>query len=254
MRKWIIVAAALLVVAAGSFAAWYAWSPDWAVKRMIAAAKSDDKATLAAGVDVPALKADMKADFGALFDARAREDTSPAAQMSLGIARSMLDQVVERLGSPDGLRATFAGLDDSDAPPGSKMKGKPQIERQGLSRFRLSRDISKGSGLVFERRGLSWKLTGIDLPPGGLPGSGKARAPTPWCPRRRPRCPAPRPDRGSGLRLGDVLVELLDRGDVAGAESVALAHLDVRRQVLGDDDRVALVDRKGLARARIMHQ
>jgi|GEM_PF-755315 len=183
MRKWIIIAAALLVVATASFAAWYVWSPGWTVKRLIAAAKSDDKETLAAGVDAPALKADMKADFGALFDAKAREDSSPAAQMSIAIARSMLDQLVERLGSPDGLRATFAALDDSNAPPGSKMPGKAQIERQGMSRFRLSRDISKGSGLVFERRGLSWKLTGIDLPPGGPPAVG---APTPL-----PKAPSP---------------------------------------------------------------
>ena len=196
MRKWIIVAAALLLVATASFAAWYVWSPDWAVKRMIAAAKSNDKETLAAGVDVAALKADMKADFRALFDAKAREDASPAAQVSLGIARSMLDQVVERLGSPDGLRATFAGLDDSDSPPGSKMVGKPQIERQGLSRFRLSRDISKGSGLVFERRGLSWKLTGIDLPTGGLPAPGRApalQAPTPKAPGQTPKAGGAKP-------------------------------------------------------------
>ena len=192
MRKGIIGAAALVLIASASFAGWYAWSPDWAVKRLIAAAKSNDRETLAAGVDVPALKADMKADFGALFAAKAREDPSPAAQMSLAIARSMLDQVVERLASPDGLRATFAGLDDSDAPPGSKMAGKPQIERQGLSRFRLSRDISKGSGLVFERRGLSWKLTGIDLPPGGLPA---AKVPSPATPKAptAPKAPGARP-------------------------------------------------------------
>lgn len=192
MRKWIIVAAALLVVATASFAAWYVWSPGWTVNRLIAAAKSDDKATLAAGVDVPALKADMKADFGALFDAKAREDSSPAAQMSIAIARSMLDQLVERLGSPDGLRATFAGLDDSSAPPGSKMPGKAQIERQGMSRFRLSRDISKGSGLVFERRGLSWKLTGIDLPRGGPPAAG-APVPMPQAPAAAPKAPAATP-------------------------------------------------------------
>jgi hypothetical protein len=191
MRKWIIVATAFLLIATACFTGWYAWSPGWAVKRLIAAAKSDDKATLAAGVDVPALKADMKADFGALFAAKARQNNSPTEQISLAIAHSMLDQVVERLASPDGLRATFAGLDDSDAPPGSKMLGKPQIERQGMSRFRLSRDISKGSGLVFERRGLSWKLTGIDLPPGGLPSAG-APGPMP-APGARPKAPAATP-------------------------------------------------------------
>ena len=192
MRKWIIVATALLLIAAACFTGWYAWSPGWAVKRLIAAAKADDKATLAAGVDVPALKADMKADFGALFAAKARQNSSPTEQMSLAIARSMLDQVVERLASPDGLRATFAGLDDSDAPPGSRMLGKPQIERQGMSRFRLSRDISKGSGLVFERRGLSWKLTGIDLPPGGA-SSPAVAAPTSHAPAPPPKAPAATP-------------------------------------------------------------
>jgi len=192
MRKWAIGATAILLIAAASFTAWYAWSPGWTVKRLIAAAKSDDKATLEAGVDVPALKADMKADFAALFAAKARENSSPGAQMSIAIARSMLDQVVERLASPDGLRATFAGLDDSDAPPGSKMLGKPQIERQGMSRFRLSRDITKGSGLVFERRGLSWKLTGIDLPPGGIPGAA-APPPAVQAPVTTPKAPAATP-------------------------------------------------------------
>jgi hypothetical protein len=188
MRRWFIVAAVALSLVAALFAGWYVWSPGWAVKRMVEAAKSNDSATLLAGVDVPALKADMKTDFSALFDAKAREETSPAARMSLAIARSMLDQMVERLGSADGLRATFAGLDDSDAPPGSKMLGKPQIERQGLSRFRLSRDLSKHSGLVFERRGLSWKLTGIDLPPGGPPAT-RAPAPAPL-PMPAPQGPA----------------------------------------------------------------
>ena len=195
MRRRYFVAAAVVLVVTALAAGWYVWSPGWAVKRMIAAAKANDSATLAAGVDVPALKADMKADFGALFTAKAREDSSPAAQMSIAIARSMLDQVVERLASPDGLRDTFAGLDDADAPPGSKMVGKPQIERQGMSRFRLSRDVSKGSGLVFERRGLSWKLTGIDLPPGGVPAAGAAPAPVPvpQPPTATPKAPAAKP-------------------------------------------------------------
>jgi hypothetical protein len=194
-RRYIVATAVLLLVATASFIVWYAWSPGWAVKRMVAAAKSNDSATLAAGVDVPALKADMKADFTALFAAKALEETTPAARMSLAIARSMLDPMVERLASLDGLRATFAGLDDSDAPPGSKMLGRPQIERQGLSRFRLSRDVSKGSGLVFERRGLSWKLTGIDLPPGGLPAPASPRAPaaTPNAPAATPKASAASP-------------------------------------------------------------
>ena len=193
MRKWIIVATALLLIATACFTGWYVWSPGWAVKRLVDAAKSNDNAALAAGVDVPALKADMKADFSALFAAKALEDRSPGAQMSIAIARSMLPRIVEQLGSPDGLKATFAALDDSETLPGSKAIGKPQIERQGLSRFRLSRDISKGSGLVFERRGLSWKLTGIDLPPGGLPVSGKAPTPAPSAPSATPKAPAATP-------------------------------------------------------------
>ncbi len=193
MRRRYMAAMAILLVAIALFAGWYVWSPGWAVYRRIAAAKSNDSETLAGGVDVPSLKADMKADFNALFAAKALEESTPAARMSLAIARSMLDQMVERMASPDGLRTTFAALDDSDAPPGSKMLGKPQIERLGLSRFRLSRDISKGSGLVFERRGLSWKLTGIDLPPGAAPASGKPR--TQKAPSRVPDATSKAPNR-----------------------------------------------------------
>jgi hypothetical protein len=167
-RRYILAAVAAVLLLVGLGIGWYVYSPAWTVSRMVAAAKSGDAEALAARVDFPALKADLKADLSARLAAEAKGDNSPTARIGVAIARSMMDQVIEAFASPGGMRATFAALDDSDAPPGSKTAGKPKIERQGFSRFRLSRG-SSSSGLVFERRGLGWKLTGIDLPPSPPP-------------------------------------------------------------------------------------
>jgi hypothetical protein len=166
-KRFILAAVALLLIALGI--GWYVTSPGWTVRHMVAAAKSNDADALASYVDFPALKADLRTDLTARLTAEAKGDNSPTARMGIAIARSMMDQVIDAFASPGGIRATFAVLDNSDAPPGGKALGKPKIERQGFNRFRLSRDNSNGSGFVFERRGFGWKLTGVDLPPNPPP-------------------------------------------------------------------------------------
>jgi hypothetical protein len=133
---------------------------------MVKAAKANDAATLSSHVDFAALKADLKADLSTRLEAEAKGNNDPTAQMGAAIARSMIDGIANSFASPDGIRATFAVLDDADMPPEAKQQnGKMKIERTGLNSFRVAREKIPGSGFVFERRGLGWKLTGVDLPP-----------------------------------------------------------------------------------------
>jgi hypothetical protein len=41
----------------------------------------------------------------------------------------------------------------------------PVIVRRGFSEFLVASKQKPKSGLVFKRHGLSWKLSGVDLPP-----------------------------------------------------------------------------------------
>lgn len=157
-----LIVVALLVAGAG--AAWYYLSPAWALRAMVAAAKSNDEPTLSSYIDYEALKADLKKDLSARFEAEAKKTDDPTAKMGVAIARSMMDGVVNSFVSPAGLRATLVTFDEADVPPSAKKNaGKPKIERLGFNRFRLEREETPGSGFVFERRGLGWKMVGVDL-------------------------------------------------------------------------------------------
>jgi hypothetical protein len=160
-RRYILAAVAVLLIGLG--AAWYFLSPAWTIRSMVSAAKSNDVDTLSSYVDFPALKKDLKADLTTRFDAEAAKPNDPTAKIGIAIARSMMDGVINNFVSPGGLRATLAAFDEADAPAGAKKAGKPKIERLGFSRFRLAREGNPGSGFVFERRGLGWKMVGVDL-------------------------------------------------------------------------------------------
>ncbi len=166
-KRYILAGMAVLLLALG--AGWYVLSPWWTVREMIEAAKAGKADALAARVDFPALRADLKTDLDSRLSAEARKDRSPQAQFGIALARSMMDKVVDAFISPGALAATFKTLDEN-APPRSKTASsakeiaRPQIERIGLDRFRLEREGHAGSGFVFERHGLGWKLVGVDLP------------------------------------------------------------------------------------------
>src|SRR5687768_3570434 len=160
-RRYIVAGVLILLLALG--AGWYFLSPAWTLRDMVAAAKANDVEKLSSYIDYPALKADLKADLTARFDAEAAKSDDPTAKMGVALARSMMNGVINAFISPNGLRATLATFDESDVPPEVKKAGKPRIERLGFNSFRLSRENSPGSGFVFERRGLGWKMVGVDL-------------------------------------------------------------------------------------------
>ena len=177
MRNKVIAAfVVLLLLALG--AGWYFMSPYWTLRSMVAAAKANDSEKLSSYIDFDALRADLKTDLRARFDSVDKKSKDPVEKMGVAIARSAMDGVVNAFVSPAGLRATLVTFDESDVPPDSRKNfGKPKIERTGFGSFRLSREESPGSGFVFERRGLGWKMVGVDLAPEGAQPRPSARPP-----------------------------------------------------------------------------
>ena len=167
-RRKYILAGALLALLLALGIGWYVMSPWWTLRQMVEAAKAGNADALSARIDYPALKSDLKGDLNTRLNEEAARDKSPTAQMGLAIARSMMPGVVDAFVSRDGLKAAFLMMDENaeppKGPPGAKPPGKPRIERMGLNRFRLEREGTAGSGFVFERRGIGWKLVGVDLP------------------------------------------------------------------------------------------
>jgi hypothetical protein len=167
--KWIAAAGALLVLAA---IAWYFASPLYTLDRMRAAAEAGDSAALAAYVDFPALREDVKTDLTARLMQDAQKEQGGLGPLGALLGAAVIGPVVEGLVSPAGLRAAFAarkgrGGETSSQPRGPvQVAEKPVIKRRGLSEFLVASEEEPDSGLVFVRHGLGWRLSGIDLPQG----------------------------------------------------------------------------------------
>ena len=169
MRKSYLAAGAaplLLLVAAG----WYYFSPLWTLKAMYDAAQANDREAFAEYVDYPALREDLREEATAYLETEAKRDGSEGAQLGLAMGRALMGPLVDTMVSPERMQVAFAALAVAETAKGGdprKAASKAKVERIGLNRFRVSTERQPQTGFVFERRGLGWKLAGIDL--GGSP-------------------------------------------------------------------------------------
>lgn len=161
---------AVLIVAAG--AGWYWASPAWTLRQMKAAADADDAAALNSYIDYPALRADLKAEVRGRMVAEANKDKSGLGGLGLAIGNAMAGPVIDRLVTPAGMRAALVAKRDEarfgaapDAASALRVPDDPVIVRRGLSGFLVASKRQPRSGLVFKRHGLSWQLSGVELPP-----------------------------------------------------------------------------------------
>jgi hypothetical protein len=147
-------------------AAWYFVSPGLTLNSMVAAAKANDADKLSAYIDYEALRRDMKADLTARLEAEARKAGGRRAELGLAMGRALMGPMVDAMVSPQGMKAAFAAMKVGEAAPGERGAGEPPepvIDREGLGRFLVRNPVKPDSALVFERRGLGWKLVGIEL-------------------------------------------------------------------------------------------
>ena len=168
--KLAALAAAVLIVAAG--ATWYLASPAWTLRQMKAAADANDPGALNAYIDYPALREDLKAEIMVQMRAEAKKDTSGFGPLGLAIGTAMIGPVIDGVVSPAGMRAALTARRDQahsgagrEAASVLHVPDDPVIVRRGLSEFLVATKREPASGLVFKRHGLSWKLSGVDLPP-----------------------------------------------------------------------------------------
>jgi hypothetical protein len=163
------LAAAALIVAAG--VTWYLASPGWTLHQMKAAADANDPDALNSYIDYPALREDLKAEIMGQMMAEAKKDKSGFGGLGLAIGTAMIGPVIDGLVTPAGMRAALMakrGQAQTKAAPQAasalRVPDDPVIVR-GFSEFLVASKQQPKSGLVFKRHGLSWKLSGVDLPP-----------------------------------------------------------------------------------------
>lgn len=159
-----------LIIAAG--VTWYLASPDWTLRQMKAAADGNDADALNSYIDYPALREDLKAEIMAQMIAEARKDKSGLGGLGLAIGTAMVGPVIDGLVTPAGMRAALIAKREEDqtkaaprAASALRIPDEPVIVRHGFSEFVVASKRHPRSGLVFKRHGLSWMLSGVELPP-----------------------------------------------------------------------------------------
>jgi hypothetical protein len=138
---------------------------------MKAAADTNDPDALNSYIDYPALREDLKAEIMGQMMAEAKKDKSGFGGLGLAIGTAMIGPVIDGLVTPAGMRAALMAKRDQapkaapQAASALRVPDDPVIVRRGFSEFLVASKQRPKSGLVFKRHGLSWKLSGVDLPP-----------------------------------------------------------------------------------------
>ena len=164
------LAAAALIIAAG--VTWYLASPDWTLHQMKTAADANDPDALNSYIDYSALREDLKAEVRRQMIAETNKARSAFGRLGLAIGTELSGPVIDRLVTPAGMRAALMTKGDQaltkaagQAASALRVPDDPVIVRRGFSEFLVASKRQRNRGLVFKRHGLSWKLSGVDLPP-----------------------------------------------------------------------------------------
>jgi hypothetical protein len=166
--KWKIAAVAAALIVIASSALWYFESPAWTLKGMRDAARSQDADALNAYVDYPAVRKSLKAELKARMRAEAQKDKSAFGDLGRAIGSVTLGPLLDVLVSPAGMRAALLASSQKNvgsAAAALRVPKEPVIVRRSFSEFVVTAKGQPNSGLVFKRHGLSWMLSGVELPP-----------------------------------------------------------------------------------------
>jgi len=141
------------------------------------AAQNNDAAGISKYVDYPAVRASLKESLTATMRKElAKEPDNPYTALGAAFAKAIIDKMVDALVTPEAIAAMMRGEKPSpDKSPDVKIDTKnedtPNISMgyESFSRFvvRASNKKQPGEeiGLVFARKGMSWKLSAVRLVP-----------------------------------------------------------------------------------------
>jgi hypothetical protein len=171
--KRIVIALGVALVLLG-FAAYVVASPYLTLYRLKSGVEARDAETVAKYVDFPALRQNLKDQLQAALSKRLDPQQNPLAALAANLAVTFADPVVDRLITPEGLAELMAGqkppLASSEPSPTSPAK-KPLEDAtfgyESFDEFVVSVPSAGGAiRFVLTRSGLSWKLSGIEIPTG----------------------------------------------------------------------------------------
>ena len=172
---------AILVALALIFGTWYVASPYYSLSGLRDAAVAGDADGLEDHVDFASLRVSMKSEFKSkLKEEAAKEDANPfLATAGLLLADRIVDGMLDNMMTPDGIAQMIKISQDKTENAGNIIaQGDPkkaddkaddkfddwEVERIGLSQFRLSDPTNENTPvLIFERDGLGWKLSDVDM-------------------------------------------------------------------------------------------
>lgn len=158
LLRWL---AGLLLTLVLVTAGWVAAGPWYVTAQIRDGIVHGDEVLLARHVDFPALRADLKQQLHAMLAGRAaaRQDER-MAQVVAGIAALLVDGMVERYVTPDGLAALSSGGE------GRRPFANARHDWEAHDRHVLYVPAGNDDevGFVLARRGLHWQLVAIRLP------------------------------------------------------------------------------------------
>lgn len=171
-----------LVIAVGLFAVYVVAAPFITVYQMKSAAENRDGETLSEYIEFPSVRQSLKDQLNALFAKKMVEDTENKLFAVLGaaFAGTMVDKVVDAYVTPAGITQLMAGnkpqpgAEQGDGSAGSaerkplrKLLADASMSYESLDKFVVTFKDEDGGEFKFvlRRRGISWKLTDIIIPP-----------------------------------------------------------------------------------------
>ena len=175
MKKWLVAGLCLLLVL---LAAYTAAGPYLAVNGIRNVVASGEYGKLSRFVDFRKLREDVTPQIQARItrDIQQRLGAGSAADIASSVALEISAPVIDAIVSPLGVATLLTGSSLAHKITGKKDKdGRVHADDPlkdaktgyvSMSRFTATVTTDEGKPLVFvfERDGLSWKLTGLDLP------------------------------------------------------------------------------------------
>ncbi|GGD71279.1 DUF2939 domain-containing protein [Croceicoccus mobilis] len=161
MRKFL----GLLLIACVAVGGWYFGSQYYALHDLRQAARAGDEQALRERIDFPALRISLEEQVKADLQRRSSESDDVLGRLGNAIAGRLSGAAINLLVTPETMAAIVEKGRASGITITREEKPEWDIERTGLNSFRLTTDESKGA-LVFERRGLGWRMTGLELADG----------------------------------------------------------------------------------------
>jgi hypothetical protein len=161
----------VLVLVAIAVGAWWYVSPLWTLHEMREAAQNGDAQKLSEYVDYPALREDIKEELRrSMMSEMEKQQNNGFAMLGSAFALALIDPLIDAMVTPEVVEEMFDQAKRTRLPEKRpklpQASSDPIIDRAGFDQFAVrDKDPTKGS-LIFKRSGLSWKLSGFDMPPG----------------------------------------------------------------------------------------